>query len=65
MMSLGCLYAEHYWTWISFPPFYPSVSPLFIVLVKKGESYILLMLVLNLLSLCVFGVAGRFPLGLS
>ena len=65
MMELGCLTAMHDRTWHSSPPFKLSVIPPHSVRVSDGERYILLIVVLPLIGICGFGVAGELNLNLS
>ena len=61
MMDLGCLTAIDDRTHHRFFPFWLSMSPQKSILVSDGKRYILL----PILGLCNFGVAGKFPLDLS
>ena len=56
-MSLGCFEAVHEWVSQSFPPFRPSVSPIYGVL-----SNILLVLALYILNMYELVVVGEYSL---
>ena len=51
MMALGCFSSKHEQELQIFPPFFPSVSPPYMVLVSARERCSLLFLVLPLIGL--------------
>ena len=50
---------------VHLPPFWISTSPPHSVIVSDEKRYTLLVMVLNLLAICVFGVEGDLPLVFS
>ena len=65
MIELECLTAIHYWVCHNFPSFWMYLSLPRSVLVFDSKIYIVFIMVLPLIGIFGFGVAGELNLNLS